>query len=264
VLPDFGLCLCGLYFLSDWSFAYPACISKVKGSLKEWGWRGEKIVVRGLGCQSVWCWCPKVSVWLEVDQDIAWQIWGGNVAFAPREVPRAAVQHNTKSWRTFLEPEWYLMPGKPVACPHKMRGFLQSFSKERGEAKGASTLGTPKGPFTSAAQCVVGKGSPGREQRNLPRSQGACLTLREIISYCPHDRCFCEDQICGRGECGFLDCSPLLYGDEDGVCISNTAWWLSLPGEWLLPVEAKSAGWQLLQDEILGGWGMALMRGLWL
>lgn len=49
----------------------------------------------------MWYWCPKVSVCLEVDHNIARQICGGNVAFAPREMPRAAVQHKAKSWRMF-------------------------------------------------------------------------------------------------------------------------------------------------------------------
>lgn len=81
--------------------------------------------------------------------------------------------------------------------------------------------------------CLVcgGERQPGqRAEDAAPGTKVPPWTLGELISYRSRDWCFWEDEICRSGERGFLGCSPIFYGDKDGVCISNTAWWLSLTG----------------------------------
>lgn len=97
-----------------------------------------------------------------------------------------------KNLENVWEPEPHLVPGKPVACPHTMRGFLLSL-KGRGEAKGGSQR-----TCYWCCLCVVGKGSPGRKQRNLPRNRGAPLTLGRLTSHPPCGRCFWGREICGK------------------------------------------------------------------
>lgn len=111
----------------------------------------------------------------------------------------------------------YLVPGKPVACPHIMRGFFCGGLKP----KEPLLWGLPK-LLWALLRMWWGKAESRSQSPFTP----------ELISYHPCGRCFWEDKICASRECGFSDYSPIFYGVRDGVCISNTAWWLSLLGEW--------------------------------
>lgn len=95
-----------------------------------------------------------------------------------------------------------------------------------------------------------------------PQNHGSLSTLGELISCHPSDRCFWGHKICGSGECEFLDYSPILYGDRMVSAFQTLPDGSALLRERCLSAKDTSAVWQLLQNEILERWGMALRRGL--
>lgn len=97
---------------------------------------------------------------------------------------RAAVQHKARKLERFLEPGQYLaFCAWHTSDLHTLWGFcraLMSRGVKQNEAKGAPTLGAPKG--ADAAQHGVGKGA---ESKGHPRNQSPPLMLGELISHHP-------------------------------------------------------------------------------